>query len=69
MGFSVQVSEQALEIAGDDMDLAIEVAQGITAANQTQTEEKFSCNQCVYIFSSMVAGLRGRAPAIRSQVA
>lgn len=38
MGFSVQVSEQALEIAGDDMDLAIEVAQGITAANQTQTE-------------------------------
>ena len=38
MGFSAHVGEQALEIAGDDMDLAIEVAQGITAENQTQIE-------------------------------
>ena len=36
MGFSLQVVTQALEIAGGDMDLAVEIAQGIHTANETQ---------------------------------
>jgi ubiquitin thioesterase OTU1 len=34
MGYSRLVSEQAFEIAGSDIDLAVEVAQGILTANE-----------------------------------
>lgn len=37
MGFSRLVSEQALEIAGGDIDLAVEVSQGIAAANEGES--------------------------------
>ena len=38
MGYSISVAEQALGIAGNDMTLALEIAEGIIAETSMQTE-------------------------------